>query len=157
MSELGKNVLLPMCLPTQKSLRAAIASIIREIQAQTRETDQDTADKLGCSVGTIRNARNETADLNAATIARIGAIYGGEHLDPYSALYGARNVPLTVHEVDALPSLSASVHRLAVAQSPSSDGGPRVTHRELLVMLPDLREAVAALNNLIVRAERIAA
>lgn len=151
------NVMLPMSLPTQKLLRAAVAKIIRRVQLEQDLTDDDLADALGISVGTVRNARNELADLNAATIARIGARFGAETLDPYAALYGARNVPLDAGDADALPSLSGAVHRLAVAQSPGSPGGASILHDELLGMLPELREAQRAINALICRAERIAA
>lgn len=157
MSDPRNNVLLPLALPTQKALRAAVANVIRTVQAAHGETDEQTADALGVSVGTIRNARNEQTDLNAVTIARIGARYGRETLDPYAALYGARNVPLEADDSDALPSLTASVHRLALAQSPSSEGGAAITHRELLAMVPDLRRAVASINALLVRAEGLAA
>lgn len=152
-----KNVLLPIPMPTQSSLRSAVAGIIRGIQLDCGLTDEQMADEIGVSAGTVGNARNEKADLNAATIARIGHRYGVERLDPYAALYGARNVPLTVEEADALPSLTGAVHRLAIAQSPTSKGGPAVLHDELLVMLPVLREAQKAINALICRAERIAA
>jgi hypothetical protein len=157
MTDPRNNVLLPIAFPTQKSLRAAVANIIRQVQAENKLTDDDFADAVACSVGTIRNARNEQADLNATTIARIGAKFGAEHIDPYSALWGARNVPLETQDTDALPSMSAAVHRLAVAQSPDSPGGRSTTHCELLDMLPDLREAQRAINALLVRAERIAA
>lgn len=151
------NVMLPLDLPTQKSLRKAVAKIIRRVQLEHGLTDEELADELKVSVGTVRNARNEACDLNAATIARIGARFGAEVLDPYAALYGARNVPLDAAETDALPSLSGAVHRLAVAQSPNSRGGSKLLHDELLEMLPELREAQRAINALICRAERIAA
>lgn len=151
------NVLLPMACPTQNKLRTAISKIICGVQHDTCLTDEELADELGISVGTVRNSRNRLTDLNATTIARIGAKWGVERLDPYSALWGARNVPLQCEEADALPSLSAAVHHLAVAQSPTSPGGATVMHRELLDMLPDLRAAQARINALIVRAERIAA
>lgn len=151
------NVLLPMAMPTQKSLRAAVAKIIRSVQADHDLTDEELADEVGISVGTVRNARNEVTDLNAASIARIGARWGAERLDPYAALYGARNVPLTTSDEDALPSMTAAVHRLAVAQSTASPGGKSITHCELAEMIPDLRAAQAAINALIVRAERLAA
>lgn len=157
MSDRAINVLLPMACPTQNKLRAAISKIICSVQADTGLTDDDLADALGVSVGTVHNARNKLTDLNATTIARIGAKWGPERLDPYSALYGARNVPLQCEEADALPSLSAAVHHLAVAQSPSSPGGSVLTHRELLGMLPDLQAAQCAINALIVRAEKFAA
>jgi transcriptional regulator with XRE-family HTH domain len=151
------KVLLPMALPTRKSLRAAVAKIIRRVQLERGLTDEQFADEIDVSVGTVRNARNEQADLNAGTIARIGARFGSESLDPYARLYGARHVPLDAAETDALPSLSAAVHRLAVAQSPNSPGGPALLHPELLDMLPELREAQRAINALICRAESIAA
>lgn len=157
MTDQANNVLPTMAMPTQKSLRAAVARIIRSIQLEHHLTDDALADEVGISVGTVRNARNEMADLNANTLAKIGARFGAEALDPYAALYGARNVPLDARDVDALPSLSGAVHRLAVAQSPSSPGGAAMLHRELLDMLPDLRAAQSAINALICRAERIAA
>lgn len=152
-----RNDLLPMPLPTQSSLRHAIAEIIRGVQLDHKLTDKDMAEQIGVSPGTIGNARNEECDLNATTIARIGHRYGAERLDPYAKLYGARNVPLDAGEVDALPSLSGAVHRLAVAQSPNSPGGTALLHSELLAMLPELRAAQHAINSLICRAERIAA
>jgi transcriptional regulator with XRE-family HTH domain len=151
------NVLLPCPLPTQKELRDAVSKIISRAQAEHSLTDDEMADEIGVSIGTVRNARNKQADLNATTIARIGAKFGAEALDPYSALYGARNVPLDAADTDALPSLAGAVHRLAVAQSPTSPGGAGLLHTELLDMLPALRDAQAALNSLICRAERIAA
>lgn len=153
----SKNGLLPMPLPTQSSLRRAVAEIIRGVQLDHELTDEEMADQIGVSAGTISNARNEKSDLNAATIARIGHRYSAERLDPYAKLYGARHVPLDAEDTDALPSLAGSVHRLAVAQSPNSEGGTRLTHTELLEMLPELRAAQRAINALLCRAERIAA
>lgn len=157
MSADRNNVLLPIALPTQKNLRGAVSKIICGVQHDMDLTDEELADELGISVGTVRNARNKLTDLNATTIAKIGAKWGPERLDPYSALWGARNVPLEYDDADALPSMSAAVHRLAVAQSPSSPGGTALLHNELLDMLPDLRAAQARINALIVRAERLAA
>jgi hypothetical protein len=153
----SNNVLLPLALPTQSSLRRAVAGIIRSVQLDHGLTDEEMADAIGCSSGTIGNARNEKSDLNATTMARIGHRYGVERLDPYAALYGARNVPIEAADDDALPSLTGAVHRLAVAQSPASPGGPQVLHDELLSMLPELRDAQKAINALICRAERFAA
>lgn len=157
MADKSGSVLLPMPMPTHKALRAAVAKIVRRIQADHDLTDEDFAASVGISEGTVANARKDRTDLNAATIAMIGAKFGVEALDPYAALYGARNVPLEADNADAMPSLTGAVHRLAVAQSPSSKGGQSVTHCELLAMLPELRAAQASLNALIVREERIAA
>lgn len=153
----SNNVLLPLSLPTQADLREAISKIVRRVQLDHDLTDDELARKLTISVGTVRNARNKACDLNATTIAMIGAAFGVEVLDPYAKLYGARNVPLNAEDADALPSLSGAVHRLAVAQSPQSAGGAKVLHDELLGMLPELREAQRAINALICRAERLVA
>lgn len=153
----SNNVLLPIALPTQAALRDAVSKIVRRVQLEEDLTDDELARALTISVGTVRNARNKACDLNAATIAIIGAQFGAEVLDPYAALYGARNVPLDAVDADALPSVAAAVHRIAVAQSPASPGGAAITHTELLDMLPDLRAAVRGLNALICRAEQIAA
>lgn len=84
---MSSNVLLPFALPDTKSLRRAAANIIRDIQREHEETDQQTADKIGVSVGTIRNIRNEASDISSLTIARIGAAYGQDAVAPYEALY----------------------------------------------------------------------
>lgn len=157
MADQIKNVLLPIALPTQSSLRKAVAQIVRAVQHEHDLTDEDLADAIGVSAGTITNARNAKTDLNAATIAKIGHRYGAEILDPYAALYGARNVPLEAQDGDALPTITGAVHRLAVAQSPSSPNGTAITPKELLDMLPDLKAAQRAINALVCQAEKLAA
>lgn len=114
------NVLLPMPMPTHKALRAAVANIIRDIQAQHRETDQDTADRLGVSVGTVRNARNEAADLAALTIAKIGAIYGAEAVAPYNALYGAHAHGVAACDAAPIAELANAIAALTQAIGPKA-------------------------------------
>lgn len=82
-----RNVLLPLALPDTKSLRRAAANILRDIQREHEETDQQTADNLGISVGTIRNIRNEQGDISSLTLAKIGRVYGEAAVGPYEALY----------------------------------------------------------------------
>lgn len=137
--------------------RNAVASILLNIQQERSLTLADIAEDISVSLGTISNAANKKCDLCSTYLKRLGEVYGPEILDPYAALAGGRIVPLAPQEIDALPSLSASVHSIAVARSPSSQGGERVTHSELLAMLPDLKAAQAAISNLIMQAERIAA
>ena len=149
------NVLLPMQLPTQKSLRGAVANIIRDIQRDCGETDQDTADRLGISIGTVRNARNESADLNALTIARIGAVYGAVYVNPYNALYGATATPVRPDTEDPLCHLARAVALICEMRSPDSDGGTVETPKELLDALPDMKRARAALDGLIARTEKL--
>lgn len=149
------NVLLPIRLPTQSSLRNAVAAIIRDIQRDTHETDQDTADKLGVSAGTIANARNEKADLNATTIAKIGALYGPNYVDPYHALYGARAEPIEACKVDPLASLAEAVSSICHMRKPDGDGGRLETPKEQLDALPALKEAARDLTAYIANIERM--
>lgn len=138
------NVLLPLALPTQKCLRAAVAQIIRDIQATHKESDQDTADRLGISVGTVRNARNEQTDLNALTIARIGAVYGAQALAPYNSLYGAAAHGIASQDAAPLVELSRALTALTEAKSP----------RARFDSLPVLKAACEALAGYINSLER---
>lgn len=87
------NVLQRNMALTQNSMQAAISSIISGIQADTLETDQDTADRLGVSAGTIANARNRKAALSMLTTMKIGEVYGLERLAPLFHLIGGKLAP----------------------------------------------------------------
>lgn len=78
---------------TQSSYRQAVASIIRSVQAKHEESDRDTADRLGCSRGTIENARNGRGDLNAVTLLKIGDVYGLDAMGPAVLLIGGKVAP----------------------------------------------------------------
>jgi hypothetical protein len=155
MASNAHNVLLPMRLPTQKTLRGAVAHIIRDVQRDHEETDQCTADRLGVSIGTIRNARNESADLNAVTIARIGAVYGAAYVDPYHRLYGATASPVDADGVDPLSDLARAVAMLCEMRSADSAGGAHETPKEQLDALPDMKRAHAALGAYIAGVEKL--
>lgn len=150
------NVLLPMRLPTRKDLRAALAQVIRSIQSQHRLTDEALADEVGVSTGTIANVRNERTDLNQETIAKLGARFGPECLDPWSACFGGRNVPKDATEGRvSLTAVTGSLHKLSVATDEDSPGKEAITHCELADMLPDLKATQRLVNSLIARAERM--
>ena len=138
------NVMLPLSLPTQKELRAAVGNILRHVQHRYGETDQCTADRLGVSIGTVRNARDEKTDLNALTIAKIGAIYGADAVAPYNALYGA-----TAHGVAAQDAAPLSLIADAMAALCSAD-----SPKARLDALPALKDASEALAGYIVTLER---
>lgn len=144
MAENRHNVLLPLALPTQKCLRASVAQIIRDIQAVHGESDQCTADRLGVSIGTVRNARNETADLNALTIARIGAVYGAHAIGPYNALYGATAHGIASHDAAPLSQLANALAVLTGSESPKAR----------FDALPELKAASEALSGYILSLER---
>lgn len=151
------NVLLPLSLPTQKSLRGAVANIIRDIQRDFSETDQETADHLGISIGTIRNARNGDTDLNAVSIARIGARYGAQYIDPYHALYGARAASIEIMKSDPLPALAEAVATICQNRSHHSEGGMSETPKERLDSLPKLKAAARELTAYISSIEQLRA
>lgn len=87
------NVLTGLGELTQSSYRAVVASIINAIKAETGDSDQDIADKLGCSKGTINNASNKVGDLSPVTMLKLGKKYGLHRLQPIAALIGARLNP----------------------------------------------------------------
>lgn len=153
----SNNVLLPLRLPTQKQLRGAVASMIRDIQRDHAETDQCTADRLGISIGTVRNARNETADLSALTIAKIGAVYGAAYVDPYNALYGATARRVDPNDSDPLCNLARAVATICDMRRADSPGGAVELPKEKLDALPVLREAHASLTAYIAGIERLRA
>lgn len=143
---------------TTKACRRAVAQIIRDLQLTHRLTDCDFAEKIGCSVGTVRNARNEETDLSSIWLTRIEQRFGAGSIDPYLALAGSRSVPIDATAAsDPLPAMTAAVHRLAVARSPNSPGGARETHGELLDMLPDLKTLQQAVSALVCRIEKMRA
>jgi hypothetical protein len=137
--------------------RRAVSSVLAHIMRDHTIALVDIAESIDVSLGTISNAFNRKSDLSPTYCQRLAKAFGPEVLNPIAALSGGRVVPLDATDQDALPSLSASIHRLAVAQSPDSPGGSSIIHSELLSMMPELRAAVSALNALIVRGERIAA
>ncbi len=155
MASRANNVLLPMMLPTQSSLRSAVSNIIRDIQRDHGETDQDTADQLGVSKGTIVNARNGTTDLNALTIARIGAVYGPHYVDPYNGLYGATATPVQKATDDPLCHLARAVSTICDMRCPDGPGGAVELPKEKLDALPALRAARASLDSYIAGIERL--
>lgn len=150
------NGLLPMSLPTRNVLRKALADIMRGVQLQHGLTDEQLAGELHVSAGTVANVRNERTDLNQETIAKIGARFGVETLDPWSACFGGRNVPREHSDARvSLSSITGGLHKLSVATDPDSEGGEVVTHRELAAMVGDLKAMQRLANCLLARAEQL--
>lgn len=140
----------------QTLFRAAVARVLTCIQAETGDTLLDIAERIGVSLATISNAANKKHDLCRTYINRLGKVYGCTFLDPIHALYGARAIPLEADEnADALPSTTAAIHKLAVARSPGSPGGERITHGELLDMESEIDAALKALTNMKLRCSLI--
>lgn len=137
------------------SYRGAVSRILVDIQSDRGCTLLDIAETIGVSLGTISNAANRKSDLSPTYLKRIGTAYGPEMLNPYAALVGGRLVPLAPREADALPSLTAAVHKIALARSPDSPGGVKEVHCELLGMEGEIDDAIAALTALKMRCNTI--
>lgn len=141
--------------PTTKSYRAAVKAIVLGIQADHDLNDPELAERLGCSSGTIKNARTEATNLDGVTLANIEYEFGPSALDPFLALGGSRAMPADVSDDNSLSAtieLSEVLHLLIAAQHPSSDGGVEVTPAELAAIMTQLRDARQALDVLIQRA-----
>jgi hypothetical protein len=112
MNAFAHNVLPPKRRPTENALRDALAEGLARVQGS--HTDQDTADLLGWSIGTVRNVRNRknTACVKIVSDALHGA--GPAFLAPLLALHGLRAVPVGAGKVEALP-VSGLLHKLLVA------------------------------------------
>jgi len=151
---IGVNVLPRRNRPTTKSYRSAVKQIIMGVQSAHGLHDGEMAERLGCSVGTIRNARNEAGNLDGVTLANVEYEFGPSALDPFLALGGSRAVPANVAHDDSLNAtleLSEVLHALIAAQHPNSEGGVQVTPQELAKMRNQLCDARQALDMLIDR------
>lgn len=145
----------PTARPTQNAYRQRCADVVRKLKAEHHLTNEELGDRLGCSDETISNVENQRTNLNPVTLLNIDYEFGPGTIDPIRELSGARGVPIgAICDTDALPSLTAAVHSIAEARSPSSPGGAAITHGELAVMEPKLREAIHSLNWLLDRAQR---
>lgn len=152
------NVLPRRSRPTSKSYRAAVKHIVLGVQAKHELSDSELAERIGCSQGTIKNARNEAGNLDAVTLINIEYEFGPAALDPYLSLGGSRAIPTDTKVDNALSAteeLSEVLHLLIAAQSPKSEGGVSVLPTELARMLPQLRDARQVLDVLIDRAQPV--
>ena len=148
------NVLRVNAVEEQAAYRNAVAEILRDIQSDHEVTLLDISEKIDVSLGTISNAANKKADLNATYLNRLGQAYGAHVLDPYAALAGGRMVPKDPGDSeDVLPVMTMATARIAAARCPSSPGGPSETLREQLGYLPDLRRLQRELAALIGKIE----
>lgn len=154
-------------MPSDKPLRVntveeerlyleAVHRVIRCILDQKPErTLIDIAETIEADKKTISNAFNKTHRLNQMFLFRLGRAFGPECLDPVAALLGARFAPREADEtIDALPSTTAAIHKLALAGSEQSPGGRRIVHTELLDMEDEVDAAIRALTAIKARCEK---
>lgn len=150
------NVLRVNDAEERTAYRDAVAEMLRRIQAEYGVTLLDISERIDVSLGTISNAANKRADLSPTYLNRLGRAFGPHTLDPFTAMAGGRCVPIDADQhTDALPSTTAAIHKLAVARSPDSPGGDRITHTELLAMQDDIDRAIRSLTALQIRCQQI--
>lgn len=150
----GPNVLRVNAVEEQSDYRSAVAEILRNIQSDHRVTLQEIAETIDVSLGTVSNAANKKAELNAIYLKRLGHAYGVHHLDPYARLAGGRCLPVAADgEADVLPVLNMAAYRVSSARTASSPGGTVETLKEQLDYLPDLRRLRRDVEALICRIE----
>lgn len=137
-----------------RAYREAVEEILRQIRRASGLSDARLADRIGCSASTIRNARSGQTSLDPALLLRIEQEFGPGAIDPFLALANSRAVPLPQGGKLGDPALAVvtALHRIIDVQAASSDGGERITRRELQAILADLRSGRAALDQLIARA-----
>lgn len=140
---------------TNDEYRRAVAIIVRALQKTEALSDRALAERIGCSPGTIRNARSEATSLDPMVLVRIELEFGPGAIDPFLELANVRAVGLVnrVTPIDPVLALVEALHRLVEAQSVDSMGGKRITNAELVKILHELRKGRAALDALIARAE----
>lgn len=148
------NVLRRTMRPNTKSYRAAVASIIRSVQAQHGLSDADLAEQIGCSVGTIQNARNERSNLDGVFLANLQFTFGADAIDHFQALSAARGVPegATVdQDLNTIRRLAEAIAKLADAMEDDSEAGSDIGPTEAKELLPVLRAARSELDKEIAR------
>jgi transcriptional regulator with XRE-family HTH domain len=136
-------------LPTSKSYQDAVAKIVRRLKLQHGLSDQELADRIGVSRGTIRNADGCKGDLGAVALLRIEHTFGSGEIDLAFELAGSTACPVDLGnegQDDLLPLLSALMMMIATARSPQSPGGRAETHTEQLAMETLLLDTRRGLN-----------
>lgn len=145
-----RNVLRVNVVEEEKDFLEAVHQVIACILAQQKgRTLTDIAETINVERKTISNAFDKRHRLSQVFLSRLGRAFGPECLNPIARLSDGRMIRLEADDtIDALPSTTAAVHRLAVAKSANSPGGERITHTELLELEPELDAAINSLLSL---------
>ena len=149
---LRSNVLARKQRPTTKSYRTAIKTVVLDIQARHGLSDRELADRVGCSQGTIKNARNEASNLDGVTLANIEFEFGPSAIDAFLALGGSRSVPEGATcdtDVNHALELAEALTAIIQTKQPTSPGGVQTIGEEAAAILATLRDARLALDSLI--------
>jgi transcriptional regulator with XRE-family HTH domain len=73
--------------PTGRTYRSAVAQAVREIKAAHRLSNEQLAERVGVSEGTIYNAENEAGDLAAVTLLNLAYAFGESAIAAVRDLY----------------------------------------------------------------------
>jgi hypothetical protein len=104
----SNNVLRRGSRPTDSSYQEAVKRIIDKIGAGL--TDQELAQRLGCSAGTVSNARNKKGNLCAVTLANIGHEFGADAVLPFAALFECLVIPRRSSSVNDFATIAGLSH-----------------------------------------------
>lgn len=108
----------------------------------------------GVDEKTIRMARDERSTLSIATAANLLAL-DPTAFDEFLTRVGRRSVPMdAVCTSDPMPAMTAAVHKIALAASPTSANGADMCRDSLLAAKSDIRAAFDQLGALLARIER---
>lgn len=142
-----RNVLRVNIVEEEKDFLEAVHQVIACVLAQEKgRTLTDIAETINVERKTISNAFDKRHRLSQVFLNRLGKAFGPECLNPVARLSDGRMIRLEADEtIDALPSTTAAIHKLAVARSPNSPGGSSMTHTELLNLEPELDDAINSL------------
>ena len=141
---------------TTERYRTAVERIIAGLRKSQGLSDRQLAARLDCSPSTIRNARTGATSLDPAVLMRIEQAFGPGAIDPLLAMARVRCLPLGkargANGENPTLAIVEALHGIVEMQSAHSEGGRRITGRELRQILPELRAGRAALDALIARA-----
>jgi hypothetical protein len=74
--------------------RNAVSYIVKEVELENDWDDEQLAEALGCSKGTVKNARQKKGNLDPVTMLNLGALFGGQQrLRPVLALANGNPAP----------------------------------------------------------------
>lgn len=151
------NVLQRTMRPSTKSYRAAVAAIIRNVQAQHSLSDAELAEQIGCSKETVRNARNENTNLDGVFLASLQFMFGANAIDPFQHMSGARGVPAdatVIQDLNTIARLAEAIAQLAKVRDPESERGTDTGPIEAAELMPILLAAQAELDAEIIKTRR---
>lgn len=136
--------------PTENSYQSAIREIILNIGADL--TDDQLAERLGVSSGTISNARNRKGNLCGVTLAQVGHEFGPDAVEPFTALFGAIAVPRESTAANDLATIAGLSHVAGDWVNRLRDGTR--CHNDTVALAESLRPLLTALTAIVEEAEQ---